>query len=430
MAADSDWAGDVRADAWEEHKHPRDPDGKFASGGGSATFKSYAESAKVDPKTGKPKLQASGFIKHMLMQGTMTVDEIFAELQKEFDYPNNQKPHVKYYWKELKKKGVDVPEIGSKKELEDATQEILEETGVKAEQEPKEEAVEEVTSGGVDYTHPLSADAKGNLDFFIKYAGTAQKNLAAALAEVKTEYPSTVAHAVATLKDAVNQDYGPKKVAAILAIEPIASDSDDEMAKDAGVKGFNALLGAVQEAWKKDAQAAKAPAPEAPALSSAGMAISKHSPHMLANAPKDLYSSVTNGLHDKLLNDMLAAPAGQDAFVKKADDAVTLINSIASQADHAKAYKELGVFKVENLGPFQKDVTDLAYSSFVDLMKHVEPKDFVEMGYDKKPFEPFTSGAPAAPESPPPKPKAAHGEMVGLLAQHVAGKSRGGEGAG
>jgi hypothetical protein len=36
--ADSDWVGDVRADAadWNEPDHPRDPDGKFASGGGSA----------------------------------------------------------------------------------------------------------------------------------------------------------------------------------------------------------------------------------------------------------------------------------------------------------------------------------------------------------------------------------------------------------
>ena len=413
LAADSDWAGDVRADAWEEHKHPRDPDGKFASGGGSATFKSYAESAKVDPKTGKPKLQASGFIKHMLMQGTMTVDEIFAELQKEFEYPNNQKPHVKYYWKELKKKGVDVPEIGSKKELEEATQEILEETGVKAEQPPKEEDEEEVTLvAGVDYFEPQHQDTVETLQFFVKYAGETQKKLAAALAEQETEYPGTINSAVYDLKDAVNQDHGPKKVADILAIKPIVSESGDAaMAKDPGVQAFNALLGAVQEAWKKDAQAPKAE----PEDELANFQLTPGKPSTAVktiNPHKELYSQKTKNKIDAFYAKMLTHK--NDDEVKEADAYLDKLFALSSQGDHKKAYTEVGA--LEHFGlpdAFMADAGNLTYDVYKDLLKKVDPKYHADLYPSEQVDEPESYQPVEAAKPPPPPPKAAKGELVG-----------------
>jgi hypothetical protein len=648
--ADSDWAGDVRADAadWNETDHPRDPDGKFASGGGSSAFKAYAASAKIDKKTGKPKLQASGYIKHMLMQGELTVDEIFKELQKEFVYPGNQKPHVKYYWKEMKAKGIDVPEIGSKKQLAAATEEVLEESGLKPEQAPKEEvaaAVEKpkapakipdadtwgklggklgsnpggkmvdpangqeyyvkqsksddhaknevlasklyalagapavdselVTTKGKlgtatkwhddampidtqsNYAKALAADnfavhawlanwdaaglsfdnqamvdgkmttmdvggsllyrAQGepkgdkfganvgewermrdpnvnpqnaeifasmpeeqlkksaqkvaditddqimnmvdefgpgdpgtkaqltqtliarrddiakkagvkvtssaapapkkledaetaapknaefegkhdrnpdgtfkkgagdepeepasyyaellhestvkNLEFFTKYAPDEQKKLATKLTNTKTEYPGTIGEAVADLKNAVNQDNGPEKIAAIMAVDPIGSDTDGVMAEDPGVKAFNALLTNVKTSWEKDLAA---PASK-----------------KVINPHADIYSQSSKDLFDELYTKMLAHKNLDE--MNEADKYIDKIHKIASQADHKKAFTEMGT--LTHLGlpeAFKNTAGNLTYEVYKDLMKKAAPGDHAKF-YGSTPEEP------------------------------------------
>jgi hypothetical protein len=729
--ADSDWAGDVRADAadWNETDHPRDPDGKFASGGGSAAFKAYAASAKIDKKTGKPKLQASGYIKHMLMQGELTVDEIFKELQKEFVYPGNQKPHVKYYHKELKAKGIDVPEIGSKKQLAAATEEVLKESGLKPEQAPKAqpsggetkapakipdadtwgklggklgsnpggkmvdpangqeyyvkqsksddhaknevlasklyalagapavdselvttkgklgtatkwhddampidtysnyakalaadnfavhawlanwdaaglsfdnqamvdgkmttmdvggsllyraqgepkgdkfgpnvgewesmrdpkvnpqnaeifaampeeqlkksaqkvaditddqimdmvdefgpgdpgtkakliqtliarrddiakkagvkatgaappapapkklelseatmekhaalksamhivslkdqkefndkisqvyaatqeddpgEAVDLLNSiegyselslgakgkfndflesakkdaetaflaapknaefegkhdrnpdgtfkkgaGGDDepeepasyYAEPQSEETVKNLEFFTKYAPDEQKKLATKLANTKTEYPGTISGAVADLKNAVNQDNGPEKIAAIMAVDPIGSDTDGVMAEDPGVKAFNALLTNVKTSWEKDLAA---PASK-----------------KVINPHADIYSQSSKDLFDELYTKMLAHKNLDE--MNEADKYIDKIHKIASQADHKKAFTEMGT--LTHLGlpeAFKNTAGNLTYEVYKDLMKKAAPGDHAKF-YGSTPEEP------------------------------------------
>jgi hypothetical protein len=661
--ADSDWAGDVRADAadWNETDHPRDPDGKFASGGGSAAFKAYAASAKIDKKTGKPKLQASGYIKHMLMQGELTVDEIFKELQKEFVYPGNQKPHVKYYHKELKAKGIDVPEIGSKKQLAAATEEVLEESGLKPEQAPKaqpsggetkapakipdadtwgklggklgsnpggkmvdpangqeyyvkqsksdDHAKNEVlasklyalagapavdselvtTKGKLgtatkwhddampidtqsNYAKALAADnfavhawlanwdaaglsfdnqamvdgkmttmdvggsllyrAQGepkgdkfganvgewesmrdpkvnpqnaeifasmpeeqlkksaqkvaditddqimnmvdefgpgdpgtkaqltqtliarrddiakkagvkvtssaapapkkledaetaapknaefegkhdrnpdgtfkkgagdepeepasyyaellhestvkNLEFFTKYAPDEQKKLATKLTNTKTEYPGTIGEAVADLKNAVNQDNGPEKIAAIMAVDPIGSDTDGVMAEDPGVKAFNALLTNVKATWEKDLAA---PASK-----------------KTINPHADIYSQSSKDLFDELYLKMLDHKNLDE--MDEADKYIDKLHAIASQADHKKAFTEMGT--LTHLGlpeEFKSTAGSLTYEIYKDLMKKAAPGDHAKF-YGSTPEEPpkETKSAAAKAMTPP-----------------------------
>jgi hypothetical protein len=93
----------IKADdaGWDEGLHPRDPDGKFASSGGSAPA-GYLETL------GSKKPTIAGLMKHMLMTGLYSEKEIHNAANKHFE-GKAQKQHVKWYQKELTVGGKNPP---------------------------------------------------------------------------------------------------------------------------------------------------------------------------------------------------------------------------------------------------------------------------------------------------------------------------------
>lgn len=91
---------------FDEAKHPRDKDGKFAKGAGAVG--SYQKTLKPGKKG-----TASGLIKHLLMGGQHSVEDIFDLAKEHYGAGSggnvNGKSYVNYYANELKKAGEKVP---------------------------------------------------------------------------------------------------------------------------------------------------------------------------------------------------------------------------------------------------------------------------------------------------------------------------------
>jgi len=78
-----------------------------------------AAPAKKDPKPtkapvakkepGEKKPSAANMFKDLIMEGKLTDDQIFAEVQKEFGLDDNKRSYVKWYRNDLTKKGMKPP---------------------------------------------------------------------------------------------------------------------------------------------------------------------------------------------------------------------------------------------------------------------------------------------------------------------------------
>jgi len=96
--------------SFQEHQHPRGPDGKFTSGSGvpsSAAKGVESYNAGLGGKKGT----TAGLIKHLLMLGDVPEKDIFKAAQAQFGLTEDKAGHVKWYHNDLKKKGVDVPSL-------------------------------------------------------------------------------------------------------------------------------------------------------------------------------------------------------------------------------------------------------------------------------------------------------------------------------
>lgn len=93
---------------WEEHKHPRDSDGKFSSGGGGGT-KGAALGSYKSKLAGK-KGSVSSLIKHMLMAG-VPENDVFAAAHEMYGLEHDKFGYVKWNHNDLKKKGEAVPAL-------------------------------------------------------------------------------------------------------------------------------------------------------------------------------------------------------------------------------------------------------------------------------------------------------------------------------
>jgi hypothetical protein len=109
--------GEGRADAgeWDESKHPRAEDGKFGSGSGSAKSGKYSPKvagsvAEYKSATKGKKVTASGLIQHLLKEGHHEHD-IYEAAMEHAGLAPDKKGYVKWYYSDLKKKGVQVPDL-------------------------------------------------------------------------------------------------------------------------------------------------------------------------------------------------------------------------------------------------------------------------------------------------------------------------------
>lgn len=101
----------ARADDWDGSKHPRGPDGKFVSmggGGGSAKLHDALDSY-VGGLKGK-KGSTAALIKHLL-QNEVPENEIFAAAKHMYGLTDDKKSYVSWYHKDMKKNGINVPDI-------------------------------------------------------------------------------------------------------------------------------------------------------------------------------------------------------------------------------------------------------------------------------------------------------------------------------
>jgi len=91
---------------WKESEHPRDADGKFASGSG-ASKKGLSDYKK----TLKPGAKGTtlGLMKHMLLSGKFSKSDIFAAAHEEFGLPEEKNGYVNWAFNDLKKKGLNPP---------------------------------------------------------------------------------------------------------------------------------------------------------------------------------------------------------------------------------------------------------------------------------------------------------------------------------